>query len=160
MKTHKIIPTKIFLLFLFSLILISLSSKQTQAQNKSSKIFFKETKHDFGKVERGTVVSYDFKFINEGEGNLIIKNVHASCGCTGATIGDKKEFKNGEEGEIKVTFNTNGRSGNQSKIIYVQSNDPENPQELLSITCDINQETKTANYEEMDKQLYNKRGIK
>lgn len=122
---------------LFSFLLISLSANQTSAQVKSPKITFSETNHDFGKVENGVLLTYEYKFKNDGEDTLVIKNVHASCGCTGATIGDKTEFTNGEEGEIKVTFNTSGRSGIQSKTVSVQSNDPENPNVILSFTCEI-----------------------
>ncbi len=122
---------------LFSFFLISLFANQTPAQVKSSKITFVETSHDFGKVEKAVLLTYEYKFRNDGEDTLVIKNVHASCGCTGATIGDKKEFTNGEEGEIKITFNTTGRSGVQSKTVSVQSNDPENPNVILSFTCEI-----------------------
>jgi len=123
--------------FLITIILVGIFTGQTLAQAKVPKITFTETNHDFGKVEKGVELAYEFRFKNEGEDTLVIKNVRASCGCTGATIGDKKEFTNGEEGEIKITFNTSGRSGIQSKTVSVQSNDPGNQTEALSFTCDI-----------------------
>ena len=123
--------------FLFSIILISIFSSQMLASEKASKIIFKETKHDFGKIKEGVELMYEFKFKNDGDENLVIQKVHASCGCTGVAIGDKKEFKKGEEGEIKVSFNTQGRSGVQSKTVSVQSNDPQNPSVVLSFTCEI-----------------------
>ncbi|MCK9210125.1 MAG: DUF1573 domain-containing protein [Ignavibacteriaceae bacterium] len=122
---------------LFSILLISIFADQTLAKEKASKITFQETKHDFGKVKQGVTLTFAFKFKNDGEENLAIQKVHASCGCTGVTMGDKKEFEEGEEGEIKVTFNTGGRSGVQSKTVMVQSNDTENPTVVLSFTCDI-----------------------
>ena len=123
--------------FLFSILLIVVFADQVLAKEKTSKITFQETKHDFGKVKAGVELTYVFKFKNDGDENLMIQKVHASCGCTGVTIGDKKEFKNGEEGEIKVSFNTRGRSGVQSKTVSVQSNDPANPVVVLSFTCEI-----------------------
>ena len=122
---------------LLSILFISAFANQTFAQVNGSKITFKETKHDFGKIKESVEVTYQFKFRNEGEENLVIQKVQASCGCTGASVGDKKEFKNGEEGEIKVSFNTSRRSGTQSKTVTVQSNDPENPVAVLSFTCEI-----------------------
>jgi len=122
---------------LFSILLISIFADQTLAKENASKITFKETKHDFGKVKEGVELTFVFKFKNDGDENLVIQKVHASCGCTGAAIGDKKEFKKGEEGEIKVSFNTGGRSGAQSKTVTIQSNDPENPAVVLSFTCEI-----------------------
>jgi LEA14-like dessication related protein len=123
--------------FIFSILLMSTFADQTLAIEKASKITFKETKHDFGKVKEGVELTIAFKFKNEGNENLVIQKVHASCGCTGAAIGDKKEFKKGEEGEIKVSFNTGRRSGTQSKTVTVESNDPENPTVVLSFACEI-----------------------
>ncbi|MDF1612332.1 MAG: DUF1573 domain-containing protein [Stygiobacter sp.] len=126
-----------YVLFMFTFLLLGLNTYQLQAQVKSSKISFIETKHDFGKVQQGRVLTYIFKFQNNGEDSLEIKNVRASCGCTGAAIGEKKKFANGEEGEIKVTFDTNGRTGVQNKTVSVQTNDPENLNVMLSFTCEI-----------------------
>ncbi len=123
--------------FLFSFLLIGFLASQTHAQVKSAKINFTEIKHDFGKVQQGVELMYEYKFKSEGEDTLVIKNVRASCGCTGATIGEKKKFGDGEDGEIKVTFNTSGRSGVQNKTVSVQTNDPQNPNVILSFTCEI-----------------------
>jgi Protein of unknown function (DUF1573) len=122
---------------LLLILLINTLTGSIFAQAKSSKITFIETKHDFGSVQKGILLEYEYKFKNDGGDTLIINNVRASCGCTGASIGDKKKFANNEEGEIKVTFNTSGRSGIQSKTVSVQSNDPENPNVILSFTCEI-----------------------
>jgi hypothetical protein len=124
-------------LSIFSILLMSTCANQSLALENSSKITFKETTHDFGKVKAGVELMFAFTFANEGADTLVIQKVHASCGCTGAAIGDKKEFKKGEEGEIIVSFNTAGRSGAQSKTVTVQSNDPEKPFVVLSFTCDI-----------------------
>ncbi len=137
MKTIIKILIRVSVTILFSTFLIGIVSGQTPPKEKTSKINFQETKHDFGKVVQGVELVYEYKFKNDGEDTLVIKNVRASCGCTGASIGDKKKFENGEEGEIKVTFNTTGRSGMQSKTVSVQSNDPENPNAVLSFTCEI-----------------------
>ncbi len=137
MKTAGNIFAKTSLTLLLTLLLFNFVPQQTKAQVKSSKIFFEETEHDFGKVQQGKTLSYDYKFKNDGEGNLLVKKVRASCGCTGASIGDKKDFKSGEEGEIKVTFNTSGRRGVQNKTVSVQTNDPNKPMVILSFTCDV-----------------------
>ncbi|MEG8947246.1 DUF1573 domain-containing protein [Rosettibacter firmus] len=122
---------------LITFLCVAFNTNQAIAQVKSSRIHFVETRHNFGKVEQGTVLIYGYKFKNTGEDTLVIKNIRASCGCTGVTIGEKKKFITEEEGEIKVSFDTNGRSGIQNKTISVQTNDPENPDVLLSFTCEI-----------------------
>ncbi len=124
-------------LFLFTFLFIAAFASQMPAQVKSSKIIFVETNHNFGNVAAGTQLTYKYKFQNNGKDTLVIKNVRASCGCTGATIGEKKKFDAGEYGEIKVTFNTTGRTGHQSKTVSVQSNDPEKPNVILLFTCEI-----------------------
>ena len=71
---------------------------------------------------------------------LNIERVQTSCGCTGATVGDQKDYKKNESGEIKVNFSTQGREGHQEKTIIVFSNDPENPQKVITVKCDIDPE--------------------
>jgi hypothetical protein len=112
------------------------NSKLT-ASLKAPKIIFKEDVHDFGKVPKGPELQYNFKFTNKGNAPLVIERVQTSCGCTGATVGDKKEYLKNESGEIKVNFSTQGREGHQEKTITIYSNDPENPQKTISITCEI-----------------------
>jgi hypothetical protein len=128
---------KVSIPLLLSIAFVSLFVGQALATEKASKITFAKTTHDFGKVKQGVDLMFAFKFVNEGDENLSIKKVQASCGCTGAAIGDKKEFKKSEAGEIIVTFKTAGRSGVQSKTVTVQSNDPEHPTVVLSFTCEI-----------------------
>jgi hypothetical protein len=107
------------------------------ASMNSPQLYFQEMKHDFGKVPQGPQLQYNFKFKNTGAQPLIIDHVQTSCGCTGATIGDKKEYASNESGEISVTFNTQGREGKQEKTIIVYSNDVSNPTKTVAITCEI-----------------------
>jgi len=92
----------------------------TSATNAPVVKFEKET-HDFGKIKAGDKVTYAFKFTNTGKSPLIIKDAVATCGCT------KPEWPNtpikpGEEGEIKVTFNSVGKMGLQDKQITITAN--------------------------------------
>lgn len=91
------------------------------------KIIFQEKEHDFGTVIQGEKVKHSFLVTNTGDDTLIISNVHASCGCT-AALPDKTELKPGESTNIKVEFNSTGRTGSQVKYITVKSNDKENPE--------------------------------
>lgn len=118
------------------------TNSKISASPGKAKILFTEETHDFGKVEQGTQLEYSFKFTNDGDKPLVIEKVQPSCGCTGATVGEKKEYSEGECGEIKITFNTQGREGHQEKHISVMTNDPENPQKDLKFSCDIITESK------------------
>lgn len=103
---------------------------------KAPKIQFDNEKHDFGKTEQGKVLTHTFKFKNIGDDTLVIKNVRTSCGCTAAVVKGKK-LDPGEEGEIKVSFNTTGYGGVSSKYIFVDSNDPAEPLKQLEVRAAI-----------------------
>jgi len=125
------------LVMVFAVMYVVFTGSKITAALKAPKIVFQEEKHDFGTVERGPELQYNFKFTNKGNATLKIERVQTSCGCTGATAGDQTEYNKGESGEIKVNFATQGRSGHQEKSIYVYTNDPETPQKELKISCEI-----------------------
>ena len=129
------------LVIIGAVLFIVITSSKLTASLRSPKIIFKEEAHDFGSVPRGPEIQYYFKFTNKGNATLRIEKVQTSCGCTGATVGEKTEYKRNESGEIKVNFNTQGRSGHQEKTIIVYSNDPETPMKNLTITCEIEEPT-------------------
>lgn len=131
------------LYFITGLILIAvimffvINDSKIAAYQKGPKIVFKETVHDFGKVPQGPSLQYNFKFTNKGSGTLRIERIQTTCGCTGATVGEKKDYEKNESGEIKVEFNTQGRVGHQEKGIVVYTNDPNNMEVSLKVQCDI-----------------------
>ncbi len=127
------------MLIISALMFFLANNSKISASISSSKLLFEEDSHDFGKVPQGPQLEYSYKFTNKGKSLLVIDKVQPSCGCTGATIGGKNEYEKGESGEVKITFNTQGRSGHQEKHIMVFSNDPETPQKELKFTCDIDE---------------------
>lgn len=82
---------------------------------------FEKENYDFGKIKQGEKVAYSYKFKNAGKSPLIILNATATCGCTVPEV-PKEPIKPGAEGEIKVVFDSNGKSGLQDKVITVTSN--------------------------------------
>ena len=132
----KILLSLVILIFITAL--TSFTGKQnTNQDDKSPRIVFSEEKHDFGKVPQGPQLIYNFRFKNKGSGTLTIGEIATSCGCTGANVGEQKDYEKNETGQIQVTFNTQGREGHQEKTILVKSNDPANPTKALQIMCDI-----------------------
>jgi hypothetical protein len=136
-KTAKTGYFVVGLVIIFSVLFVVFTNSKLTASLRAPKIFFKEEVHDFGHVPRGPELQYNFKFTNKGNATLNIERVQTSCGCTGATVGEKTEYKKNESGEIKITFNTQGRSGHQEKTISVFSNDPESLQKDLKIMCEV-----------------------
>jgi hypothetical protein len=129
------------MVIIFSMLFIVTTNSKLTASLRAPKIVFKDEAHDFGHVPRGPELQYNFKFTNKGSTLLKIERVQTSCGCTGANVGEKTEYKKNESGEIKITFNTQGRSGHQEKVISVFSNDPETPQKDLKISCEVDEPT-------------------
>lgn len=87
-----------------------------------AKAVFKEYAYDFGTVpEKGGAVSHDFEFVNEGEGNLVIFDATAECGCTRPTY-PKDPIAKGKKNKIKVTYNPIGRPGPFEKTVTLKTN--------------------------------------
>jgi len=85
-------------------------------------ITYEKTTHDFGKInEADGRVTTVFAFKNEGATPLVLSNVRASCGCT-TPKWTKEPIAPGEQGNITVTYNPNGRPGRFQKTITVTSN--------------------------------------
>jgi hypothetical protein len=84
-------------------------------------IKFEEIEHDFGRIIEGETVSYEFSFKNSGKSDLLIADVSTSCGCTVPSY-PKAPVRPGEPGTIKITFNSNGKRGFQTKNILVVAN--------------------------------------
>lgn len=102
------------------------------------KIEFAEPDFDFGQIAEGEQVPHVYRFKNGGKGVLTINQVQASCGCTAAVVSEEHRTRQpGEEGEIKVVFNSQGRTGSQHKIITVHSNDPQRSQVQLSLKGEV-----------------------
>ena len=84
-------------------------------------ISFDNLQYNFGKINQGESVSHQFVFANTGEAELIISNAKGSCGCT-VPKWPREPIAPGESEEIKVTFNSAGKSGKQRKTITLDTN--------------------------------------
>jgi len=110
----------------------AIPSPQNQTGNLP-KIEITPLSYDFGEIEFGKIVNYNFKIKNSGQEVLEIKRVATSCGCTTANA-LKTKINPGEETELSVTYDTAAMGdgshgkGSQERIIYIKSNDPVNPQ--------------------------------
>lgn len=110
--------------------------EKKEVKLEGARIIFSETQHNYGKVEEDKKYSHIFKFANNGTATLDIKDVKASCGCT-ATLLSNSNFKPGESGTLKVELDTKGRNGRMSRSITIESNDPIEPNKVLTIFAEI-----------------------
>ncbi|MBX2887642.1 MAG: DUF1573 domain-containing protein [Ferruginibacter sp.] len=140
---------KIFLTYFLGMLIISCNNNNrsektietimVQDSLSSTTVDVPIIEHDFGSVEEGQIVEFNYSFKNTGTNLLIVSNVTASCGCT---VPEKPEapVKPGETSYIKVKFNTTNRSGATRKTIFVTANTkPEFPQLILMGT--VNKKT-------------------
>jgi len=96
---------------------------------------FDSMEFDFGNIKQGDKVEHTFKVSNAGTADLIISEAKPGCGCTVSDY-TKTPIKPGEEGKIKVTFDSKGKSGATSKSVTVTTN-TENPKQVLTFKADI-----------------------
>lgn len=76
---------------------------------------------DYGKIAEGQKLDVSFRFRNTGSTPLVIGQVRPSCGCTIAEQ-PKAPIAPGAEGQIRATFNSQGRSGVNHKTLFVTAN--------------------------------------
>ncbi|TXI69119.1 MAG: DUF1573 domain-containing protein [Flavobacterium sp.] len=74
------------------------------AAPKQSTIKWDQEMHDFGDIEKGKPVTYEFSFTNTTKETILITNVRPACGCTAANY-TKTPVKPGEKGMVAATFN-------------------------------------------------------
>lgn len=77
--------------------------------------------HDFGRISQGESISYSFHFLNRGKRDLVISGCTATCGCTVADY-PRGRIAPGGDGYITVTFNSQGKTGQQYQEVTVSSN--------------------------------------
>ncbi|WP_322551243.1 DUF1573 domain-containing protein [Flavobacterium psychraquaticum] len=91
------------------------------AAPKQSVIKWDEEMHDFGDIEKGKPVTYEFSFVNTTKETILITSVRPACGCTAANY-TKTPVKPGEKGMVAATFNAASPSTFQ-KSVTVMTNE-------------------------------------
>ncbi|MDE0536120.1 DUF1573 domain-containing protein [Tenacibaculum sp. L6] len=105
-------------------------------------ISFDKQEFDFGTVKEGEVVETTFVVTNTGKSDLVITHAQASCGCT-VPEWTKDPIAPGETGDIKVSFNTSGRTNKQSKSVTLTTN-TEKGREIIKISGMVTPKNKDA----------------
>lgn len=111
----------LFSILLSLLIFSSCGNEVKKSNNGIPGIKFSKTEFDFGTIQMGEKVTYDFVFENVGDGDLLITKVDSDCGCT--VVNYKMEsIAPGEKSSITAEFDSSGLPGFQLKKINVFSN--------------------------------------
>jgi hypothetical protein len=96
----------------------------------TTSVQFAETEFKFGTITEGDKVQHTFKIQNTGTKPLIIANAWGSCGCTVPEY-PKDPIAPGAESEVKVTFNSTGKKGEQHKSVTMQMNTLKHNEEVF-----------------------------
>ncbi len=82
-----------------------------------------KTKLDFGTFAANQEPRDKIDIVNNGDAELIIKNIRETCGCAARKISSKK-IAPGKKATLTISLKKNSMSGPFSKAVYVESNDP------------------------------------
>jgi Protein of unknown function (DUF1573)/HYDIN/CFA65/VesB-like, Ig-like domain len=94
---------------------------------------------NFGTALEGQMVNHTFKLKNVGKGELLIRGVKTSCGCTAAAP-SKSDLAPGETTDITVGFDTHFQKGHQTRTITAFTNDPAMPQAVMTMQGIVRQQ--------------------
>lgn len=114
-------------LMLWFLLFLSLKMNGQNFGDSFPVLKFDKDTVDFGIVNEGDTVIYDFWFTNTGNKDLVIKQAYPACGCTYPTH-TKGPVKPGERGFVHVEFRSAGWGGQTvvKEVIIILGNGPEN----------------------------------
>jgi len=77
-----------------------------------------------------------FEFKNTGRNPVAVLGITTSCGCTVANA-ESSTVAPGKTSEVDALFTIGNRHGRQEKKITVSTDDPENPETILTFTIDL-----------------------
>jgi hypothetical protein len=89
--------------------------------------------HRAGQLEPGPQYDYTFPIRNEGTAPLSILRAEADCICVDPTF--DPVIPPGGTGSVRIRFDTKGRVGLMRKNVTVETNDPERPRFVLTLSA-------------------------
>ncbi|HYB92463.1 MAG TPA: DUF1573 domain-containing protein [Candidatus Binataceae bacterium] len=95
--------------------------------------------YNFGTALEGTMVNHTFRIKNAGPGELLLRGIKPSCGCTAATP-STTHLASGESADIAVGFDTRFQKGHQTRTVTVLSNDPNSPSAVMTMQGTVRQQ--------------------
>ncbi|MCX6353107.1 MAG: DUF1573 domain-containing protein [Bacteroidetes bacterium] len=101
---------------------------------------FSNPKHNFGKIEEGEKISYEYEYKNTGKNALVISMVTTPCGCTTPEY-SKDPLDPGKTEYIKVTFDSKNKYGKQNKELTVIANTTP-PESVIEFTVEVEDKKK------------------
>lgn len=94
---------------------------------------------DFGVMQAGTQAEKTIAIFNDGDSPLIVLRGKTTCGCTTIDVpeGEFGSIPPGESKPATVRFDTTDRTGAQSAVLAITTNDPVRPAITIDVTANI-----------------------
>lgn len=89
-------------------------------------LHFDETKHNFGFIRQGEIVTHEYTFTNNGDAPVVISECEVACECTKVEF-PKEPIMPKSTGKIKVTFDSKSAMDRQERTVIVKSNAVNSP---------------------------------
>ena len=122
-------------ILLFFLMLLTLTCKKTKIEGPA--IRFESEVYNFGKIEKGEIVSHTFSYYNPGSDTLVLKKVNPSCpSCTHVEEYDKIIVPRGK-GKMRITYKASGIPRFVDHKIYITTNVPNTERIILMLNGNI-----------------------
>jgi hypothetical protein len=115
------------------LVLVSCNSQEP-------KIVLETPNFDMGDVVNGEIITWEVVVRNDGDAPLIVDTVSTSCGCTTANL-DPMTIQPSSNGTLTIEFDSGAHGpesiGKLMRIIFIESNDPEQPEVEIEFTVNV-----------------------
>jgi hypothetical protein len=128
------VPFRILLCSLWLLVALALA-----ACGGSPALELRPGSYDFGPIDAGAAVTTVLQVSNTGKGDLTIRYVTTSCGCTTAHL-DRTTLQSGAVANLTITFDPQahpGLYGPLLRVVYLHSNDPARPEVEIPVHVEI-----------------------
>ncbi len=109
---------------------------QKSELNNVPQLFIAQKEIDLREISSKTIVRRSVTLTNQGRQTLELKKVEGNCECL-IIEAPKTKLEPGESMELSLTFDPIGRKGIDQRNIYLFSNDPLNPVQLIVIKSRI-----------------------
>lgn len=107
----------------------SATASEEKSEYSGPVLEFDSSTFHFGILAVGQTVKHTFQFLNAGKSDLLITDVHPSCGCTVLKDWSKEPIAPGGSGTISIEYKASAETGDVKKSIAIATNaDPKDYQ--------------------------------
>ena len=109
----------------------------TEEAASAPRLSIKQTSKDLGTLNASTNVNVTIPLSNLGKSVLEIRKITTSCDCI--TVKKKDTIDAGQEDNLELVLDTTGLKGRFYSAVYIFSNDPRKPTQMVRITGSVRQ---------------------